>query len=54
MIIIKRDPGPRYEALFLSSVSQPNNPFFKTESTSDGRRIEKLVERTMQKIGTVN
>ena len=45
MIIIKRDPGPRYEALFLSSVSTPNNPFFKTDQ---------LVERTMQKIRTVN
>ena len=40
MIIIQRDPAPRYEALFLST---------EHESTSDGRRIEKLVERIMKK-----
>ena len=41
IIIIQRDPAPRYEALFLST---------EHESTSDGRRIEKLVERIMKKL----
>ena len=42
----------RLDMRLFSSV--PNNPYFKTESTSDGRRIEKLIERINEKIWTVN
>ena len=51
IIIIQRDPAPRYDGLFLLIGFYPNRttPFFETESTSDGRRIKKLVERIMKK-----